>query len=316
MLPAAFRLTRQSGALQVTDWQPLASTADYTGAAWNPGDDKVYVGKAQQFRTFDYATATQGPTFSVGGVSAITGMDFSSTGADLFITDGAERLRRIDWGSRTLVSGWTFDLTPFGVLDSRAVALIGGQYFVSDGADSRATGDPLRYAVFVFDVSDSGSEPPPTGNLVGNPGFEVNTSGWSVLGSGSGVTLTRVSPGRGGSAGAAFLNNGSTGLRKCVLNDDPNWVTNTVAGTYTASIWVRADTGGDPIRLKLFEKSGTSVVRSKTASGTLSTSWQQLTVVLASVPSGRSLDLQVFVPRDFAGPGQCFYADDASITVS
>jgi hypothetical protein len=28
--------------------------------------------------------------------------------------------------------------------------LIDGRYFVSDGADSRASGDPLRYAVFVF----------------------------------------------------------------------------------------------------------------------------------------------------------------------
>jgi hypothetical protein len=150
ILPTAFRLTRTSGALQVTDWQPLASTADYTGAGWNPGDDKIYVGKGRRFRSFNYATAAEGPAFSVGGVSAITGMDFSSNGADLFITDGQERLRRIDWGSRTLVSGWTFDLTPFGVLDSRAVSLIGGRYFVSDGADSRAKGDPLRYAVFVF----------------------------------------------------------------------------------------------------------------------------------------------------------------------
>jgi hypothetical protein len=150
ILPTAFRLTRQSGALRVADWQPLVSTADYTGAGWNPGDDKIYVGKGRRFRSFNYATAAEGPAFSVGGVSAITGMDFSSNGADLFITDGQERLRRIHWGSRTLVSGWTFDLTPFGVLDSRAVSLIGGRYFVSDGADSRAKGDPLRYAVFVF----------------------------------------------------------------------------------------------------------------------------------------------------------------------
>jgi hypothetical protein len=150
MLPTAFRLTRRLGSLQVTDWQPLASTADYTGAAWNSGDDTIYVGKGRRFRSFDYATAAEGPAFSVAGVSAITGMDFSATGSDLFITDGSERLRRIDWSSRTLVSGWTFDLTPFGVRDSRAVSLIGGQYFVSDGADGRGTGDPLRYAVFVF----------------------------------------------------------------------------------------------------------------------------------------------------------------------
>ena len=150
MLPTAFRLTRRLGTLQVTDWQPLASTADYTGAAWNPGNDTIYVGKGRRFRSFDYSTAAEGPAFGVGGVSAITGMDFSASGSDLFITDGSERLRRIDWSSRVLVSGWTFDLTPFGVRDSRAVSLVGGGYFVSDGADGRASGDPLRYAVFVF----------------------------------------------------------------------------------------------------------------------------------------------------------------------
>ena len=150
LLPTAFRLTRKNGTLQVTDWQPLASTADFTGAAWNPGDDKVYVGKGRMFRSFDYATTAQGPTFSVTGVSGITGMDFSASSADLFITNSNERLIRINWGTRTIVSGWNFDLTPFGMRDSRAVALIGGRYFVSDGADSRASGDPLKYAVFVF----------------------------------------------------------------------------------------------------------------------------------------------------------------------
>ena len=150
LLPTAFRLTRTSGTLRVTDWQPLASTADFTGAAWNPTDDRIYVGKGRMFRSFDYATATQGPTFSVTGVSGITGMDFSAGGTDLFITNSNERLIRINWGTRTIVSGWNFDLTPSGMRDSRAVALIAGRYFVSDGADSRPSGDPLKYAVFVF----------------------------------------------------------------------------------------------------------------------------------------------------------------------
>jgi hypothetical protein len=52
------------------------------------------------------------------------------------------------------VSGWTFDLAPFGILDSRAVARIGDRFFVSDGADSRPSGDPLRHAVFVLNVAE------------------------------------------------------------------------------------------------------------------------------------------------------------------
>jgi hypothetical protein len=52
------------------------------------------------------------------------------------------------------VNGWTFDLTPFGIRDSRAVVKIGDQFFVSDGVDSRPSGDPLRHAVFVLDVAE------------------------------------------------------------------------------------------------------------------------------------------------------------------
>ena len=312
ILPTAFRLTRQSGQFQVESYQPLPTGVEYTGAAWNPTDGKIYGGKGQLIRSFDYASGTASTSFSIGGVSGISGMDFSPDGADLFVTVNSGKLIRINWSTRTVVSRWTFDLTPFGILDPRAVAAFGDQFFVSDGVDSRASGDPLKYAVFVFDAT--ATEPPP--NLVGNPGFEVDTSGWSTSGSGSGVTLARVEPGRNGSAGAARLTNGSSALKKCLLNDTPNWVTNTAAATYTAGIWVRADSPGATIKLKLVELDGATVVRSRTASRTLGTSWEQLTVALSSVPSGGSLDVQVFLPSQSAPPGICFYADDASITAS
>jgi PKD repeat protein len=391
--PTAFRLTRQGGRLEVLDWQDLASTADYTGAAWNPADDTVYVGKAQQFRSFDYATGSQGSTFSVGGVSGITGMDFSANGADLFVTTSTERMIRIDWANRSIVSGWNFDLTPFDVLDSRAVSLIGGQYFVSDGADSRPAG-PLKYAVFVFDVTNGGApvnasftanptsgpapltvnftdtstgnpapnswswtfgdggisnvrnpshtyttngtftvtltvsngvttdtatgtievgdEPPPSGNLVGNPGFETDTFGWSTSGSGAGVTITRVSPGHSGTW-AARLTNGATGPRKIVLNDTPNWVTTTQAGTYTASIWVKTN-ASVPVKIQLREMNGSSVVRSRITTATVGAAWTQISVTHTILSPGTTLDLQVFIPRASAPPGRSLDADDVSIT--
>jgi hypothetical protein len=155
ILPTAFRLTRQSGQFQVESYQPLPKgadyTADYTGAAWNSSDGKVYVGKGRYVRSFDYASDSEGSPFRVG-VAGITGMDFSPDGADLFVTNNSEKLVRVNWSSRSPVSGWTLDLTPFGVRDSRAVAEVAGQFFVTDGYDSRATGDPLRHAVFVFDA--------------------------------------------------------------------------------------------------------------------------------------------------------------------
>jgi DNA-binding beta-propeller fold protein YncE len=149
----AFRLTRQSGQFQVESYQPLPTGADYTGAAWSPTDRKIYVGKGRQMRSFDYASATEGGAFSVGGVRGILGMDFSPDGADLLVTVNSERLIRINWSTRTVVSGWTLDLTPFGIRDARAVVEIGDQFFVSDGFDSRPSGDPLRHAVFVLDVT-------------------------------------------------------------------------------------------------------------------------------------------------------------------
>jgi hypothetical protein len=151
VLPTAFRLVRGSGgALLVESFQPLASGANYTAAGWNSVDGKVYVGSGARLRSYDYVTNTAGAIFKVPDLSGITGMDFSSN--DLYVTTSAEKLRRVDWGSKRLVAGWTFDLTPFQIRDSRAVELIGDQFYVLDGYDGRSSGDPLKHAVFVFDV--------------------------------------------------------------------------------------------------------------------------------------------------------------------
>jgi len=144
----AFRLTRHSGQFQVESYQPLPTGADYTGAAWSPTDGKIYVGKGRDIRSFDYASGIASPSFRVGGVIGITGMDFSPNGANLFVTVNSKQLIRIDWATRAVVSGWTFGLKQFGIRDARAVATIRGRFFVSDGFNSRRR----RYAVFVLDV--------------------------------------------------------------------------------------------------------------------------------------------------------------------
>jgi hypothetical protein len=153
MRATAFRLTRRSGRFRVESYQPLPTGADYTGAAWSPADRKLYVAKGRRIRSFHYASGTARASFRIRRLGGgITGMDFVPDGADLYVTLNSERLVRIDWSTKTVVDGWTFDLTPFGVLDARAVAKVGGQFFVSDGSELRPNGDPLRHAVFVFDV--------------------------------------------------------------------------------------------------------------------------------------------------------------------
>lgn len=157
----AFRLTRVNGVFTPTDYQPLPSGSDFSGASWNPTDKKIYVGLRKTIQSYDYATNSVSTGFSVSGLNAITGLGFTSDGNDLFVTRSShdaqgnpvELLSRVDWASKSLVSGWTFDLTPFGVLDARGVALVNDQFYVSDGYDARSAGDPMNHADFVFDVS-------------------------------------------------------------------------------------------------------------------------------------------------------------------
>ncbi len=109
----AFRLTRRSGRFRVASYQPLPPGADYTAAAWSPIDGKIYVGKGKEMRSFNYATGTTSAPLGVDGVDGILGMDFSPSGADLFVTVNSEQLIRIDWATRTVVSGWTFEPDAF-----------------------------------------------------------------------------------------------------------------------------------------------------------------------------------------------------------
>ena len=147
-----------------------------------------------------------------------------------------------------------------------------------------------------------------TGNEIGNPGFETSTTGWNTSGSGAGITLARVPGGHTG-GWAAKLTNTGTAAGSCVLNDAPNWVATTVPGTYTASIWARADVAGAALKLRLREYAGTTLVGSALKEMPLDVGWKQLVLQYAPASPGSStLDLNAYVTG--APPGTCFYADD------
>ena len=159
--PTSYRLKRGSdNTFHPDSFQPLPSGSDYTAAAWQPNDHKVYVGVGSNIRTYDFPTNVSGSTFSVSGVSGIYGMSFSDDGNDLFVANSSVKLLRANWNTKALMTGWSINLKPFGMKDSRAIELINNQFYVLDGYDGRSTGDPLRYAVFVFDVC-CGSGPAP-----------------------------------------------------------------------------------------------------------------------------------------------------------
>jgi hypothetical protein len=146
-------------------------------------------------------------------------------------------------------------------------------------------------------------------DLIGNPGFESDTSGWQTATSAN--TLSRVADGHSG-GWAAQLSNTSAG-GNCGLDDKPSWVSTTQAGAYTASIWVRSDTPGLTFRLRVREYSSGALQGSVSTSVTPTSSWQQLTVVYAPVAPGQSsLDFQAYTSS--SPVGVCFQADDASIS--
>lgn len=151
VLPTVFRLRRVNGVFRVSSYQPLPRTVRFDAASWNAASGRIYVGHGRDVRAYNYAKNTLGRTFRVPGLSGITGMGFSTNGADLFVTTSSEELHRVRWATKRLVPGWTFDLGTFGIHDGRAVEPIAGLLYVTDGDDMRS--DALRYAVHVFSVT-------------------------------------------------------------------------------------------------------------------------------------------------------------------
>jgi PKD repeat protein len=150
-------------------------------------------------------------------------------------------------------------------------------------------------------------------NLVGNPGFETDLTGWNN--NNASETLTRVAGGHSGSW-AAKLTNVGTKNTSCVLNDSPNWIPTptTQPGTYTGTMWVRADSAGASFKLRFREYQGSTQVGTQATTVKLTTSWKQVTVTYTpAAPGASTLDFNALVSS--AQPGTCFYADDASITV-
>ncbi|MGI0035186.1 MAG: hypothetical protein ACRD98_04890 [Nitrososphaera sp.] len=157
-IPAVFRMNRSGGNIVYRD---LPSGSDFPAAATRSG--VIYVGTGKTIRTYNFSTNVLGPVLNISGLAGnILGMDFTPSGSDLLVVTTQERLFRVNPGNKMVVSGWNLDLTvaegnPTGIRDARAVVVVpvagqDDQIYVSDGSETRPVGDPLRYAVFVFNV--------------------------------------------------------------------------------------------------------------------------------------------------------------------
>ena len=148
----------------------------------------------------------------------------------------------------------------------------------------------------------------PGSDLVGNPGFEVDTSGWAGRRDdqhaepGGGRPLGRLGRGDLEHPGRWELR----ARRQAELGGRHG------GRSYTASIWARSDTPGLTLRLRMREYVSGVQQGSVTSSVALTSSWQQVTAVYTPVARRElsSLDFEAFTAN--SPVGVCFQADDAS----
>ena len=162
-------------------------------------------------------------------------------------------------------------------------------------------------ATLRLDNSDRRFDPTYAGelvNLITNPSFETNTTGWDTASSwflNAGATLTRVAtPNFGGWSG-------QVGLPGVANLEGVRFVTVPVTSgqTYTFSVWVKAATGTRPMSIGL----GASGVGSSTANFTATTTWTRYSVTLTATGTGNA---QAAVYTNGV-QGFTFYVDGAQV---
>jgi PKD repeat protein len=215
------------------------------------------------------------------------------------------------------VAGRAWDLDDDGQFDdgtgatATATFAAAGSYTVSLRVTDN--GSPALSATTSRTVTVSASPPPPPpppGNLVANPSFETNLTGWS----GYQATLAREAQAGAPDGGFVARVTRSTGTSFTI--DGGRNVASTAAATYTASAWVRAASAssvGKPIQIKLRERNaaGTVVADVGSANVALSNSWQKLTVTRAAAAGN---NLGVRLSQGSAVTGNAFFADAFVVT--
>lgn len=172
--PTVWKLTRVGGHFTPTSWQALPDGEDPTAMGWRPGTG-LYYGKSNYLRTYDFATNTIGSKKTFSGLGGdIVGVSFPDATTALITTatpntasgrttadsDSTIRKFTVSGSTFTQASGWTFPLKSVGdaaagvdkagMIDARDLAVVGDTLYVSDGYDSRASGD---HPIYLYSLS-------------------------------------------------------------------------------------------------------------------------------------------------------------------
>jgi Fibronectin type III domain len=210
--PTAFRLVRSSPtqAFQVETYQPLEKhgVCEFTGSGFHPTEG-IYVSCGADIRPYNYVSNTLGPSIPRDWQGSVLGLGFSADGNDLWLVTNRDRLLRIDWATKGLVPGYSFDLVPYGIPEARAVDVIDGQVYVLNGNG--------EVDLTVFNVVAAGLMTPT--NLTAIPGSEKIDLSWTYNSAGEdGVEIQRCS-------GTVATSCGATGSFAVIASVGPNIIT-------------------------------------------------------------------------------------------
>jgi parallel beta-helix repeat protein len=146
-------------------------------------------------------------------------------------------------------------------------------------------------------------------NLVLNPSFESNVTGWNSY---SGGGLARATGGFDGNW--ALQITGTAPRASFGVNDSPNWVASVPAAgvRYRITAWVRSASASGTAKIQVREYSGSSREGGVYSAGvTLAPTWQALGVDYVTQVAGSTLDVQVI---DFPlAPSEVFVLDNVAI---
>ena len=150
------------------------------------------------------------------------------------------------------------------------------------------TAPPVTTTTTTTPPASTTTTTPPAPNLVTNPGFETNLTGWTA---GAKASLQRVATPHTGSWSVRVKR--TSGKGDAVLDDNPSTVSSTAARPYSAAAWVSGPVGVRA-RLLVVERAGSTQVRQTSVDVTLaSAGWRQITLSVLPPVAGHRLDVRV-----------------------
>ena len=180
----------------------------------------------------------------------------------------------------------------FEAVDVSARKVSSTSYAINGAGPTTTTAPPSTTTTVPPSTTTTTAVPPPSGNLVANPGFESNLTGWGAGDNATSLVRT-CAVAHSGACSAEIGRKKTTG--DAVMDDSPNSVSASTAGAvYAGSAWVNAPAGRS-VTLRIREYRGAKVVRSQTAVVTGTGSWQQVSVQSAPAAGGTSISLDVLV---------------------